>query len=288
MREPIWRRVKRFWKNDPAADIDDELRDHRELRIEEFLARGMSRPQAETAADARFGDEHAVRRELLQIDVPAARRLALADYVAMVGQEVRFGARALRHPQPIGQIAAGYQADLIMLDLDTLAFTPLNDLRAALHDELPAVEIFEPLVAELCVKDFIRSGAAIRRASHRPALTPQLQTAGGKIRATLAAKPLDPPSKKDLAPDVASQQALRYLIQSGELIDINVEIVMTAEAVKQATAMVRDFIRKNGPATTSDLRQMLGNSRRVAIPLLERLDRDGVTVRQGDKRALRS
>jgi hypothetical protein len=33
---------------------------------------------------------------------------------------------------------------------------------------------------------------------------------------------------------------------------------------------------------------MLGNSRRVAIPLLERLDRDGVTLRQGDKRSLRS
>jgi 5-methylthioadenosine/S-adenosylhomocysteine deaminase len=42
------------------------------------------------------------------------------------------GARALRHPQPIGQIAPGYQADLIMLDLDTLAFTPLNDLRRQL------------------------------------------------------------------------------------------------------------------------------------------------------------
>ncbi len=165
---------------------------------------------------------------------------------------------------------------------------PLSDLRAALQDDLPAAEIFEPLVAELCLKDFVRAGAAIRRASHRPALTPQLQVAGGKIRAILAAKPLDPPSKKDLAPDAASQQALRYLIQSGELIDINIEIVMTADAVKQATAMIRDFIRKRGPATTSDLRQMLGNSRRVAIPLLERLDRDGVTVRQGDKRALRS
>jgi len=165
---------------------------------------------------------------------------------------------------------------------------PLNDLRAALQDELPAGEIFEPLVADLCARDFVRAGAAIRRASHRPALTPQLQAAGAKIRSLLAAKPLDPPSRKDLAPDPASQQALRFLIQSGELVDVNVEIVMTAEAVKQATAMIGDFIRKNGPATTSDLRQMLGNSRRVAIPLLERLDRDGLTVRQGDKRALRT
>jgi selenocysteine-specific elongation factor len=165
---------------------------------------------------------------------------------------------------------------------------PLNDLRAALQDQLPAPEIFEALVADLSARDFIRTGAAIRRASHRPALTPQLQAAGAKIRSLLAAKPLDPPSRKDLAPDPPSQQALRFLIQSGELIEVNAEIVMTAESVKQATEMIRKHVRAHGPATTSDLRQMLGNSRRVAIPLLERLDRDGVTVRQGDKRALRS
>jgi cytosine/adenosine deaminase-related metal-dependent hydrolase len=42
------------------------------------------------------------------------------------------GARAMRSPVPIGQISAGHQADLILLDLDTLAFTPLNDLRRQL------------------------------------------------------------------------------------------------------------------------------------------------------------
>jgi 5-methylthioadenosine/S-adenosylhomocysteine deaminase len=42
------------------------------------------------------------------------------------------GARAMRSPVPIGQIASGHQADLIMLDLDTLSFTPLNDLRRQL------------------------------------------------------------------------------------------------------------------------------------------------------------
>jgi 5-methylthioadenosine/S-adenosylhomocysteine deaminase len=38
------------------------------------------------------------------------------------------GARALRLPKPIGQVAVGHQADLILVDLDTLPFTPLNDL----------------------------------------------------------------------------------------------------------------------------------------------------------------
>jgi cytosine/adenosine deaminase-related metal-dependent hydrolase len=38
------------------------------------------------------------------------------------------GAHAMRQSARIGAIAPGMQADLIMLDLDTLAFTPLNDL----------------------------------------------------------------------------------------------------------------------------------------------------------------
>jgi 5-methylthioadenosine/S-adenosylhomocysteine deaminase len=38
------------------------------------------------------------------------------------------GARAMRLPTPIGQVAAGHQADLILVDLDTLPFTPMNDL----------------------------------------------------------------------------------------------------------------------------------------------------------------
>ncbi len=38
------------------------------------------------------------------------------------------GARALRQSGQIGQLAVGAQADIILLDLDSLAFTPLNDL----------------------------------------------------------------------------------------------------------------------------------------------------------------
>jgi selenocysteine-specific elongation factor len=164
---------------------------------------------------------------------------------------------------------------------------PLTDLRAALDAETHVAEIFDATVADLCGNGFVRSGNAIRRANHRPALSPQLQSASERIRASLAAKPFDPPSRKDLAPDIASQQALRFLMESGEVFEVSSEIVMAAESAKRATEMIREFIRSHGPATVSELRQMLGNSRRVALPLLERLDRDGVTLRQGDKRSLR-
>jgi 5-methylthioadenosine/S-adenosylhomocysteine deaminase len=42
------------------------------------------------------------------------------------------GARALRREGSLGRLAVGCEADLVLLDLDTVAFTPLNDLRRQL------------------------------------------------------------------------------------------------------------------------------------------------------------
>ncbi len=98
---------------------------------------------------------------------------------------------------------------------------------------------------------------------------------------------MEPPSRKELTPDAASQRALKFLIETGEVVEINAELVMSASSVAQATAQVRTFIAQHGPATVSDLRQALGSSRRIVVPLLEYLDRTFVTVRHGDKRALR-
>jgi len=164
---------------------------------------------------------------------------------------------------------------------------PLTDLRTALQEALPLDELFDPMVARLCERDFVRAGSIIRRASHQAELPEPLQAAGAKLGQALAVKPLDPPSRKDLTPDAVSQRALRFLIETGQVIEINSELVMSAASVAQAVELVRAQIRGHGPATVSELRQALGSSRRVVVPLLEYLDRTFVTLRQGDKRTLR-
>jgi 5-methylthioadenosine/S-adenosylhomocysteine deaminase len=64
------------------------------------------------------------------------------------------GARSMRRGAEIGRIAPGYQADLIMLDLDTIPFTPLNDLARQLVYCDPGSALRMTMVAgEIVVRD---------------------------------------------------------------------------------------------------------------------------------------
>jgi len=63
------------------------------------------------------------------------------------------------------------------------------------------------------------------------------------------------------------------------------DVLATEQFVKMRDAIVA-FLRENNSGTASELREFLGTTRRVIIPFLERLDRDGVTRRIADKRVL--
>jgi selenocysteine-specific elongation factor len=161
----------------------------------------------------------------------------------------------------------------------------LNELRTALSSMSPIV--FDALITDLCQTEFVRAGSTIARASHRAALPADLKPAADKLLAALATKPFDPPGRKELAKDRDQQQALRFLIDQGEIVEIGDEIVLLRDSVDRMRTTVSDFISANGPSTASQLREKLQTSRRVIIPFLEYLDRTGVTQRQGDLRQLR-
>ncbi|HST30806.1 MAG TPA: selenocysteine-specific translation elongation factor [Chthoniobacterales bacterium] len=161
----------------------------------------------------------------------------------------------------------------------------LNDLRAELKSISSTV--FDALIHDLCRGDFVRAGSTISRASHRASLPAELKMAAEEVRTALAMKPFDPPRRKDLVKDREQQQALRFLIDHGEIVEISDEIVLLRASVDQMQTTISDFISTNGPATASQLREKLESSRRVIIPFLEYLDRTGVTQRVGDLRKLR-
>jgi selenocysteine-specific elongation factor len=90
-----------------------------------------------------------------------------------------------------------------------------------------------------------------------------------------------------LAPDTTSARALRFLLETGEAVEVSADLVMTSEQLNRAREIVVAVIRERGAATLGDVRARLECSRRVLVPLLEYFDRTGVTVRNGDRRTLR-
>ncbi len=164
----------------------------------------------------------------------------------------------------------------------------LGELRATLGRFLPTQGLFDLLVTALTGKgEFIRVNTLVRRAAHRPRLPAHLQAAGDRLRALLASKPFEPPSRQELAPDGTARQALRFLFDTGEALELGPDLVLLEENFRRMKTIIVRALRAAGPATASDLRQILGTTRRVLIPLLERLDREGVTRREHDRRALR-
>ena len=159
-----------------------------------------------------------------------------------------------------------------------------TELRVELNIE--SDELFAAVVSEMTANGFARAETNIGRNSHRPSLPAEILPAAEKIRAALAGKPFDPPSRKDFPHDRHLHQALRFLIEQGEIVEIGDEIVLLRDAVDQMQNLVSEFISTNGSATASQLRQSLGTSRRIIIPFLEYLDRTGVTRRVGDERVL--
>jgi selenocysteine-specific elongation factor len=160
----------------------------------------------------------------------------------------------------------------------------LSELRREFSDQ--AEEVIDALLQELCERGFARSGNRIGTATHRVVLPAHLQTPAAKMRAALASKSFDPPSRKELAPDAISRQVLRFLLETGDVLELSDEVVISNESFACMKAAIEKFLRENGEASVSELRQMLESSRRVVVPLLERLDREGVTRRVGDKRVL--
>lgn len=77
------------------------------------------------------------------------------------------------------------------------------------------------------------------------------------------------------------------LIDQGQVIRIATDVALLAEAIPQALQKLAALFEKEGAFTASQAKDVLGTTRKFAIPLLEYLDKTGWTRRNGDRREIR-
>ena len=79
---------------------------------------------------------------------------------------------------------------------------------------------------------------------------------------------------------------LIYLTEAGRLVEVAPGMYFHREPFDGAVSALRGLF-KRGPAwTMSDIRKELSMNRKFVVPLMEHLDRVGITIRVGDKRQL--
>jgi len=132
------------------------------------------------------------------------------------------------------------------------------------------------------IEDVQSDGALLRLVSHAVSMSPEQQRARAEVLGAIQAGGLTPPLSKDLGADPA---LLRALVDSGELVRVG-DFHLTSSQASDVRARVRDAIDKSGPMTVAQIRDLLGTSRKYAVPLCEWLDQTGATLRQGDTRIL--
>ena len=104
----------------------------------------------------------------------------------------------------------------------------------------------------------------------------------------LESHPVDPPAMADLRGAGLTPQLMRLLIDERRLVRLGPDVVVGARAYAHAQAAVVEYLEAHGAATVAQLRDHLGATRRLVVPLLEHLDAARVTARDGDLRRLRA
>lgn len=128
---PAWRRYLRFWGADVADDVDEELRFHIEMRVDEYVARGMTEDEARRAVMERLGDLDAARAECIALGKVREKHARQADFLDGLRADLRFAFRSLaRTPGwtvvALLTIALGIGATTTVFHVaDTLLIRPL-------------------------------------------------------------------------------------------------------------------------------------------------------------------
>ena len=172
------------------------------------------------------------------------------------------------------QLAELVSAHLAAMPLS--AGLPVEAARARLG--LPARQLVEALAQPALV---MRGGSL--RLAGRPdtPLPDRLQAAVTALRGELAQRPFAAPEAARLRELGLDPKAVAAAARAGLLLRITEQVVLAPGADQEATRILAQLPQ---PFTAAQARQVLGTTRRVAIPLLEYLDRSGATRRLPDDR----
>jgi len=167
---------------------------------------------------------------------------------------------------------------------------PVETLRPMAPDDAAPGLVDAAIGALVLGEKLHQVGPHVRRPEFVPAPTAAQREALDGLRKVYGAAALAPPGTAELAgepgarPDL--EDLLAYLEGAGELVQLRPGLLVDARALQDAVARLRGALPLDEPLAAANFKAPLGLTRKHLIPLLEYMDRIGVTRREGDRRRL--
>jgi selenocysteine-specific elongation factor len=143
----------------------------------------------------------------------------------------------------------------------------------------------------LASKKLVGDLRRIGRADFKPRLSANLRKLKDKLVAAYQAGGFQPPEPASFAPQAGGNAAnLKDLfdvcVGEGYLMKVTDDIYLHSDVEADMRRRVVERLKQGPGLTVAEIRDILGTTRKYAVPLCEYLDRSGVTRRDGDLRFL--
>jgi selenocysteine-specific elongation factor len=163
---------------------------------------------------------------------------------------------------------------------------PKQDLKGRIMPDV-AAELFEHLLTG--TTELAQDGDVVRLKTHRVVLKIDEEQARKTIEAAFSTAGLAAPAVNDVLKSSGIESArarsiLQILLRERTLVRISDELVLHTNAVSTLRQTLEP--KRGARFSVPDFKDWTGVSRKYAIPLLEYLDREHVTRREGDERVV--
>jgi selenocysteine-specific elongation factor len=160
-----------------------------------------------------------------------------------------------------------------------------------------ALDLPEGLLVRI-LGEFVDDGRLINRSGYyatleyQPSFSPDQRALFDRLVALDPSQPLLPVPFLPVAEAVkrsaviGAGKAFETMLARGALVKVGDDLYRSSQ-IAQIVARIESHLRARGRMTAAEFRDLLGTSRKYAVPLLEWLDTHGVTIRSGDYRMLR-
>ncbi len=169
----------------------------------------------------------------------------------------------------------------------------MEELRGKLAYEL-SPKVFRVVVDGLNGERLIaKEDNLLRLSQHELRLGGQDKLLMERIKKLLGEQELAPPELKQIEKDAAAPRAklievLRLLERERAIVKVATDLYFLSSCVDKVRNVLYKHLAEKGEISAAAFRDLLGSSRKYTIALLEYFDREGLTLRIGDIRRLKS